>query len=179
MEAPGYPAPPPPPPVSQTVPLMHPEIYPLTHTSSSSMPSSCEGAQTTDGGHGQDKETSLVEMLNRVDEFDQIPRIQVAQVDEHGGSGQSGNAISTTPTVYIQIPVSTNSTGQGLIPVSVPIPGQEVSMGTSPADGLEDLEKGSRKEKQPWHYHLGELHVVESGSCCMYCSWLMMVGVSR
>ena len=122
------------------------------------MPSSREGTQTVADG-SQDKETSLVEMLNRVDEFDQIPRIQVAQVEEHRGSGSSGNPISTTPTVYIQIPVSTNSSGQGLIPVSVPIPGQEISMGTSPADGVEDLEKGNRKEKQPWHYHLGEPHV--------------------
>lgn len=160
MEAPGYPAPPPPPPAaSQTVPLMHPETFPLTHTASSTMPSSCAKDTQPASAGSQDKETSLVEMLNRVDEFDQIPRIQVAQVDEQRrGNGPSGNSMSATPTVYIQIPVSANATAQGLIPVSVPIPGREISMGTSPADMEEEvIEKGNKKEKQPWHYHLGEV----------------------
>lgn len=137
--------------VSQTLPLMHPATFPLTHDTS---PSTTAGQVAVDqgGASTQDKvTTSLVEMLNRVDEFDQIPRIQIAQVDE-SGSVPGGVQNMATPTVYIQIPVSTTSGGQGLIPVSVPIAGQEVSMSTTPAQ--ED--KSQRKGKQPWHYHLGK-----------------------
>ena len=91
----------------QTVPLMHPKTFPLTHTSSS------VDENVSDAPILHEKETSaLVEMLNRVDEFDQIPRIQV---DEHS-KGNGGGAV-TTPTVFIQIPVSAAG-GRG---VSVPL----------------------------------------------------------
>lgn len=89
----------------QTVPLMHPKTFPLTHTTSSSVEHN-----VSDTPQLHEKETSaLVEMLNRVDEFDQIPRIQV---DEHS-KGNSGGSV-TTPTVFIQIPVSGANSGRGV-----------------------------------------------------------------
>ena len=94
----------------QTVPLMHPKTFPLTHATSSSAEHN-----VSDAPQLHEKETSaLVEMLNRVDEFDQIPRIQV---DEHGKGG-SGASV-TTPTVFIQVPVSAATSGREVSEIHV------------------------------------------------------------
>lgn len=143
-------------PAPQTVPLMHPKTFPLTHTSTQQV-----SPQPAAASPPVEKDTSaLVEMLNRVDEFDQIPRIQVDDQARESGRSACVASASSTPTVFIQIPVSNS---QGLVPLQVPVAGQEISMGTSPAAGVNDCgtDKGNKKgDKQPWHYHLGEYTLV-------------------